>query len=306
MVQLRILTESEVEAVHQATLRILGEIGIALTQPEARDILVGAGARVRADRVLLPPELVEEAVARCPNRVAVRGRGGETAILGDGTLHWHNLGGARDVYEPATRKRRPAELLDVADSALLLDALEGCTTITPFFTPRDAPGPLMSLAMYRYTLPHTTKPVHGPGVQTAAEVGYALRMAAVIGPPAEVLTLGISPVSPLRSPSPKRGKKLVQITVDQFLSLIPQQMLGPLIDLQYSSSNIGDDYWIKGFTHNGVIELFIITKTLLDHTLVQRDFNGCLNLLLMKGLYDISKGFGTLGPADIRFVRKGR
>jgi trimethylamine--corrinoid protein Co-methyltransferase len=54
--------------------------------------------------------------------------------------------------------------------------------------------------MYRHSLPNTTKPVQGPGVQTAAEVGYAVRLAEVIGPPAEVLSLGISPVSPLFFP----------------------------------------------------------------------------------------------------------
>jgi trimethylamine--corrinoid protein Co-methyltransferase len=55
--------------------------------------------------------------------------------------------------------------------------------------------------MYRHTLPHAAKVVQGPGVQTAAEVRYAIRLAAVIGPPAEVLTLGISPVSPLAFPN---------------------------------------------------------------------------------------------------------
>jgi trimethylamine--corrinoid protein Co-methyltransferase len=197
MIRLAVLTDEEVEAIHQATLHILSEVGIVLTQPEARHILIGAGATVRDDRVLLPPDLIEQAVAQCPPRVTIRGRGGQTAVLGDGTLQWHNLGGARDVYDPRTGQRRPATVQDVRDSARLLDALDSATTVTPFFTPLDVPGPLMSLAMYRHTLSHTTKPVHGPGVQTAAEVRYTTRMAVVIGPPSEVLTLGISPVSPL-------------------------------------------------------------------------------------------------------------
>ncbi|MCP4530150.1 MAG: trimethylamine--corrinoid methyltransferase, partial [Delftia sp.] len=107
----------------------------------------------------------------------------------------------RDVYDPRTGQRRPATLQDVRDSARLLDALEGVTTITPFFTPQDVRGELMSLEMYRHTLPHTTKPVQGPGVQTAAEVYYLARMAAVIDPSiGEALVLGISPVSPLTFP----------------------------------------------------------------------------------------------------------
>jgi trimethylamine--corrinoid protein Co-methyltransferase len=58
----------------------------------------------------------------------------------------------------------------------------------------------MSLAMYRHSLPYTAKPLHGPGVQNAAEVRYAVCMAEVIGPPAEVLSLSVSPVSPLYIP----------------------------------------------------------------------------------------------------------
>lgn len=202
MIRLTILTEQEIEAIHQATLRILNEIGIVLTQPEAREILTEAGAMARGDRILLPPTLVEWAIAQCPHQVTIRGRdNGKAVVLGDGSLHWHNLGGARDVYEPRSGRRRPATVQDVRDSTRLLDALGSVTTITPFFTPQDVPGPLMSLAMYRHTLPHTTKPVHSPGAQTAAEVHCLARMAAVIGPPAEVLTLGISPVSPLFFPN---------------------------------------------------------------------------------------------------------
>ncbi|MDY7041141.1 MAG: trimethylamine methyltransferase family protein [Chloroflexota bacterium] len=200
MVRLTVLTNEEVEAIHQATLRILSEVGILLAQPRALEVLTEAGATMWGERVLLSPDLVEWAVAQCPSQVTIRGRGGKTVMLGDGSLHWHNLGGARDIYDPRTGQRRPATVQDVHDSARLLDALDSVTTITPFFTPQDVPGPLMSLAMYRHTLPHTTKPVQGPGAQTAAEVRYVARMAAVIGPPAEVLTLGISPVSPLFFP----------------------------------------------------------------------------------------------------------
>lgn len=200
VVHLSVLTEPQVQSIHLATLRILGEIGIVLTQSEAREILASSGASLQGNRVLLPAELVEEAVARCPRQVRLRGRSGEAIALGDGGLHWHNLGGASSVYDHTTGQCRAATLQDVRDSTRLLDALEGVTTIIPFFTPQDVPGPLMSLAMYRHALPHTTKPLQGPGTQTAAEVCYTARMASVIGAPAEVLSLGISPISPLFFP----------------------------------------------------------------------------------------------------------
>lgn len=200
MFNLTVFTPEEVDAIHQATLHILSEIGLVLTHPEAREILIEAGATVRNERVLIPPDLVEQEVAWCPRLVTVRGRGEQVVELGNGTLHWHNVGGARNVYDPVTDSHRPATLQDVYDSTRLLDALDNVTSITPFFTPQDVPGPLMSLAMYRYSLPHTTKPLQGPGVQNAMEVRYATRMASVIGPPADVLSISVSPISPLTFP----------------------------------------------------------------------------------------------------------
>lgn len=200
MAKLIVLSDEDVKAIHEATLRLLSDVGVVLTEPEGVEILTGSGGTVRGERLYLPPDLVEREIAKCPRTVTIHGRDKKAAILGDGVLHWHNLGGARDVYEPRLGQKRPAMVQDVCDSAKVLDALENATTITPFFTPQDVPGQVMTLAMYRHTLPHTTKPVHGPGVQTAAEVRYVVRMASVIGPPQEVLTFGISPLSPLTFP----------------------------------------------------------------------------------------------------------
>ena len=200
MTQLTVLNNEEIEAIHQATLRILGETGVIFTQPVGREILGGAGAVIKGERLLIPPELVEREVARCPHTVRLRGRGGEMKELGDGSIQWHNLGGARDVYDHRSGKRRPAMLQDLRDSTHLLDALDGVTSITPFFTPQDVPGELMPLVMYRHSMPNTTKPLQGPGIQNAKEVEYILRMVEVIGPPSEYLSLSVSPVSPLSFP----------------------------------------------------------------------------------------------------------
>jgi trimethylamine--corrinoid protein Co-methyltransferase len=194
------LATDEVESIHLATLRLLSEIGFVMTQAKARALLMGAGATCRGDRVLLPPDLVEELLRGCPRQVSIRGRDGQHVVIGDGSLHWHNLGGARDIHDTVSDRRRPATTQDVRDSTRLLDALDTVSTITPLFTPTDVPGPLMSLAMYRHAVSNTTKPVQAPAVHGAHEVRYIVRMAAVLGPPSEVLTLGISPVSPLLFP----------------------------------------------------------------------------------------------------------
>jgi trimethylamine--corrinoid protein Co-methyltransferase len=200
MFHLSVLEQNEIEAIHQATLRLLSETGIRLSETESSGILAEAGAKLLDGRVLLPADLVEKCITLAGKRSSIRGRGGMTKTLGDGNLYFHNLGGAPNVFDAATGTRRLATMQDVRDSTRLLDALPNCHTITPFFTPTDIPGGLMSLAMYRQALPYTLKPLQGPGVQFAAEARLAVRMAEVIGPPQEMLTLSLSPVSPLSIP----------------------------------------------------------------------------------------------------------
>ena len=200
MQPLQYLSEEQIKSIHETTLRILSEIGFVWTHKESLDILVSAGCKVQGNRACFPPELVEDSIKKAGKRVTIKGRNGTTKTLGDGNLYFHNLGGARDVYDARIGQRRIAAEQDVKDATRLLDALENCHTVTPFFTPRDVPGELMSLYMYRHSIPHTTKPLQGPGIQFGPEVKYALRMAEVIGTAAGNLTLSLSPVSPLSIP----------------------------------------------------------------------------------------------------------
>ncbi len=197
MEPLKFLSDDDVKAMHEATLQVLSEIGIIWTHKPSLDILTSAGCTTKENRVLFPPDLVMDCVAKSGKRPVIRGRNGQVNELGAGGLYFHNLGGARDVFDARTGTRRIATDQDVIDATRLLDALPNAHTVTPFFTPRDVPGELMSLFMYRHTLPYTTKPVQGPGIQFAEEVKYAVEMAQVVGTPPNELTLSLSPVSPL-------------------------------------------------------------------------------------------------------------
>jgi trimethylamine---corrinoid protein Co-methyltransferase len=197
MDKLKFLSDAEIKDMHEATLQIMSEIGLIWTHKPSLNILTDSGCSVKGNRVYFPPQLVMDSVAKANKRVSIRGRNGKLNTLGDGNVYFHNLGGARDVFDAKTGTRRIATAQDVINATRLLDALDNCHTVTPFFTPRDVPGELMSLFMYRHCLPHTTKPLQGPGIQFADEVKYAVEMAKVVGTPANELTLSLSPVSPL-------------------------------------------------------------------------------------------------------------
>jgi trimethylamine--corrinoid protein Co-methyltransferase len=190
-----------VPKIKSDTISILSQIGIELSYQPALKLLLEAGAKVKNGRVFFSEEMILDAVSRCPSNVKITGRDKKKIInLGDGNLYCHNLGGASKVYDHNSKKTRPATIKDIIKSAILLDSLDSVTSITPLFTPTEVSGELMTPTMIRHTLPHTTKPVHGPGVFTAKEVSYIYELATVVGDPCEMITLGISPESALRFP----------------------------------------------------------------------------------------------------------
>jgi trimethylamine--corrinoid protein Co-methyltransferase len=197
---LTVLTTAQIDAIHEASLRILHETGIRLDEPSARALLLDHGAREARGRICLPPELVERCLATCPSQAKLRGRGSEIT-LGDGTLSVHNLGGARDVLDLRSGQLRPATTADVAESTRLLDALENVTTVTPLYTPQDVPSSAMTQAMFDQTVRHTLKPINGPGVQTASEARRLFEMMQVVFGAQPSISVAVSPISPLTFPA---------------------------------------------------------------------------------------------------------
>ena len=197
MERLKFLSDEDIQAMHDATLQILSEVGVIWTHKPSLEILTDAGCTIQGNRVHFPSDLVMDSIAKANKRPCVRGRNGQVNELGGGNLYFHNLGGARDIFDARTGTRHVATDKDACNAIRLLDALPNCHTVTPFFTPPDISNELMALHMYRHALSNTTKPLQGPGIQFGHEVKYAVEMAAVVGTSAQQLTLSLSPVSPL-------------------------------------------------------------------------------------------------------------
>ena len=100
MEPLKFLSDADVQAMHEATLKVMSEIGIIWTHKPSLDILLQACCKMMDNRVLMPPDLVIDSVAKANKRPKIRGRNGTVNELGGGNLFFHNLGGARDVFRP--------------------------------------------------------------------------------------------------------------------------------------------------------------------------------------------------------------
>src|SRR5919106_1264935 len=102
MEPLKLLSNDDVQAMHEATLQIMNDVGIIWTHQPSLDILIDAGCTVKGNRVCFPPDLVMDSVAKANKRPVIRGRNGHVNEPGGGNLYFHNLGGARDVFDEKT------------------------------------------------------------------------------------------------------------------------------------------------------------------------------------------------------------
>jgi hypothetical protein len=64
---MEIVSADELELIHHASLKVLSEIGMDFTLPEARDMLKKAGARVEGERVRFDPAMIEELISTVPS-----------------------------------------------------------------------------------------------------------------------------------------------------------------------------------------------------------------------------------------------
>ena len=124
---LRLLSHDDLERIHQASLRILDEIGMEIEHPGAQDLLAGFGASVdrATNRVRFPPDLVERSRRQIPSRLTYHGRTPEydwTAAL-DGGIGARNTGGCSFWVDPETGEHRPARIADWRAFCTLTDAL---------------------------------------------------------------------------------------------------------------------------------------------------------------------------------------
>lgn len=71
---IEVLTDDQLEAIHAASLRILSDTGMDFLHPEAVSRLKAAGCAVEADRVRIPPDVIEESLASVPASFALHAR----------------------------------------------------------------------------------------------------------------------------------------------------------------------------------------------------------------------------------------
>jgi trimethylamine---corrinoid protein Co-methyltransferase len=137
---LRMLSDAQIHAIHEASLQILSSTGIVLKHLGAAELLLAAGARQAGDRILIPEHLVMAALRSAPPCIPMHNRLGQpTMPLEEGRVYFGTGSDCPFTYDVETRQRRRAVAEDVRRFAQLCDGLAQIDFVMSMGTPSDVP-----------------------------------------------------------------------------------------------------------------------------------------------------------------------
>ena len=201
---LNMFTQDEMDAIHRATLEILETTGVLIGSPEARELLVEAGASVYdEDLVRIPQWLVAEAVASAPEVLTLPGRTPDRDVMMDGRrVIFTNFGEAVYIVDPESGALRNSTKKDVEDLTRLVDALDVIPVCERMAGAQDYPEAVAELHNYEALLMNTTKHVFTGG-GNGRLTQYMINMAkAAVGEEDFAnrcpVTFNTCPISPLK------------------------------------------------------------------------------------------------------------
>lgn len=204
---LKLLSDENVNRIHEKTLTILESTGVRITHDGCRTMLARAGAEVDADTpaARIPRELVAEYMQAVPEQILLAGRDPDRDIMLRATdVYARNGGGPGHMVDMDSGQVREITTDDLANYVRLVDSLEHLDYVAPVY-PQDTPSPTRDIRALGTMLPNTTKHVN-MRVLDARSLPYVIAMASVVAggegqlKQRPTLTILESPISPLKIP----------------------------------------------------------------------------------------------------------
>ncbi len=208
-VSLRVLSDDQIQTIHQTALHLLESVGVVVKEPRALDYFQRAGASIdrEKERVRLSPDIVEAALKTAPSHFTVHARVAENTVeVDDQRLYIEPMIGRLNIADLETGERRRTNLTDVANLIRVCDAMEYYHLLhSGAIMPSIEGVPLHASHAYGYltSIRNTGKVVKGSarGRTTAED---CIRMAAVVAGGEEALRqkpnvfTTVNPVTPFQ------------------------------------------------------------------------------------------------------------
>ena len=174
------LTKHQVEQVHEASMHILGKVGIEFRYEPALGVLKKGGARVDGERVFFPARLVEEQIRKAPAEFTLYARNSDfDVVIGGNHMVFVPGYGAAFVTDPDIG-RREGSLKDFENFVKLTDASpyqDICSGVV--IEPTDVPPEIRHAQMIYTAMKYSAKPFMGSAM---GEKGArdSIRMASIL------------------------------------------------------------------------------------------------------------------------------
>ena len=146
--RMKVLSEGELRAIHEATVDILGTCGVQIDHDGMLDFLKGRGlpVDVATRTVRFPRACIEDALAGVPRKFPIFTRDGRRAFtLGDGRPRIAAGHNAVFWVDSQTGMNRPSTVADVEQFARICEQLDTIDMIGMPVMPQDVPVPRASL-----------------------------------------------------------------------------------------------------------------------------------------------------------------
>jgi trimethylamine--corrinoid protein Co-methyltransferase len=200
---LTVFTDDELEIIHQSTMEVLKDTGVAIYSKEARDRFKSAGCKIVDDLVVkIPPYVVEDAIRLAPSKLTLAGRTADRDVIIEGRrVNFTNFGEGIKVNDIDTGELRGTTKKDLAMAAKVVDYLDPIDIMEKAMGSQDKPPTVSAIHNFEAMLLNTTKHIFG-GPDNGDMIEYILKMVDIINPGSVPDRCQVSfitcPVSPLQ------------------------------------------------------------------------------------------------------------
>lgn len=155
--KIEVLSKEDLTRVHEASLKILQEIGVVFLSEEAIERFKHHGAKVNGNIVYLSPKMVEDALEKCPSQFKWRARNDTHSLIVGKGFHVHATQGL--IYIQEGKFRRKCTLEDCVTAQKIYQASDAVSVVggNPG-DPADIDKRVKHLYFTYVALKHTDKP----------------------------------------------------------------------------------------------------------------------------------------------------
>lgn len=155
-----LLTQEQVERIHDASLEILAEVGLKVRFEPARELFKEHGCSVEDERVKFPRSVVEKYRKMVPSSFTFHARDPkfDKTIPQDSPVIV-TASSAPDIIDPVTGQERRAESKDIARIAHLINELPGYDVFSISTLADDAPSDQFTISRLYPAVKYCMKPI---------------------------------------------------------------------------------------------------------------------------------------------------